>query len=214
MEILDSGKDKVKKICETLKKQTLDPAKQEAKTIVDHAVKEAEKIIKQAREEAKGILEDQKQRIQKEKNAFHSSLSFASRQTVEALKEEIENHLFNKQISQLFKEHTAKEDVVAEFIDVVVKALDKEGLNAPFDVYIPKVLSRQKIAEKLTGQILQQIEGKEIQFGDFHGGAKVKVKNKHLTVEMTEDSLKSLFMRFIREEFRTVLFETKQAEQA
>ena len=44
MEIVDSGKDKVKKICETLKKQTLDPAKQEARNIIDHALKEAEKI--------------------------------------------------------------------------------------------------------------------------------------------------------------------------
>ena len=77
MEILDSGKDKVKKICDTLKKQTLDPAKQEAKHIVDHALKEAEKIVKQAKEEAKQLVEEQKIKLSQEKKAFHSSLNLA-----------------------------------------------------------------------------------------------------------------------------------------
>ena len=214
MEILDSGKDKVKKICETLKKQTLDPAKLEAKNIVDVALKEAEKIVKHAREEAKQILEDQKQRLAQEKKAFQSSLSFACKQSLEALKEEIEHHLFNKQVSTLFQHETHQDSLVAQFIEVVIKALEKEGINAPFDVYIPKVLSRQKIAQKLGSEILSKIEGSELHLADFHGGAKVRVKNRHMTVEITDESLKALFSRFIREEFRNLLFENKQAEKA
>lgn len=70
MEILDSGKDKVKKICDTLMKQTLDPAKQEAKAIVDQALHEAEKIIKQAKQEAKELVEEQKIKTPSRKESF------------------------------------------------------------------------------------------------------------------------------------------------
>lgn len=209
MEILDSGKDKVKKICDTLKKQTLDPAKQEAKGIVEQAMKEADKIIKRAKDEAKEVYEEQKKKILQEKKAFQSSLSLASKQTIDVLRQEIEENLFNKQIAQFFTKATVKEDVIAEFINVVVEILKKEGMEANLEAMIPRTVAKNAVVEKLARQVLEKLKETGITLSDLTGGAKVKVAGHHLILEMTDQSLKSLFLRFIRDDFRTLLFETK-----
>jgi V/A-type H+-transporting ATPase subunit E len=209
MEILDSGKDKVKKICDTLKRQTLDPAKQEAKVIVDQAMKEADKIIKRAKDDAKEIYDDQKKKIAQEKLAFQSSLNLASRQAVELLRQEIEENLFNKHIAKFFTEETIKESVVAQFINAMVELLKKEGLDVNLEVMIPKVLSKNKIAEKLVAQVTQVIKEKGLVLSDLTGGARVKVSDQHLILEISDRSLATLFERFIRDDFRALLFKTE-----
>lgn len=213
MEILDSGKDKVKKICDTLKKQTLDPAKQEAKHIVDHALKEADKIVKQAKEEAKQLLEEQKMKLLQEKKAFYSSLNLAGKQSIEALKQEVEEHLFHKNIAAMFQKSTHHEDVVAAFISTILLCLEKEGLDTNLEISIPKHLSKQKVLDKLAQEIVERLKGHQIQLGDFQGGAKVKLKDQHIVFEMTDESLRALFSRFIREEFRALLFDGKVLEK-
>lgn len=209
MEILDSGKDKVKKICDTLKKQTLDPARQEAKGIVDQAIKDAEKIVKRAKEEAKDIYEENKKKILQEKRAFHSSLNLASLQTIEVLRQEIEENLFNKHIAALFTQATLKEDVVAEFINTIIAALQKEGIDAPLEAWIPRSLSKAQVAEKLSQQVMEKLKDTDLVLSDVTGGAKIKVIDRHLVLEMTDQSLKALFIKFIRDDFRELLFETK-----
>ncbi len=213
MEILDSGKDKVKKICDTLKKQTLDPAKQEAKHIVDHALKEADKIVKQAKEEARQLVEEQKIKLHQEKKAFYSSLNLAGKQTLEALKQEVEEHLFHKNIATLMQKATHHEDIIASFINTVVMCLEKEGLDSNLEILIPKHLSKQKVLENLSSRLMQSLKEHQIHIGDFHGGAKIKLKDHHIVFEMTDESLKALFSRFIREEFRSFLFDGKALEK-
>lgn len=206
MEIVDSGKDKVKKICDALKKQTLDPAKQEAKTIIDNALKEAEKIVKRAKDEVKELYEEHKKKLQQEKKAFNSSLQLSSVQTLQVLRQELEENLFNKNIAHFFKEATNKEDVVAEFVNVIVKILADQGLDANLQVMIPKSLSKEHVVAKLTKQVLSSLKDHAIVLSDIAGGAKVKLQDKNLVLEMTDESLRVLFEKFIRDDFRAVLF--------
>lgn len=209
MEILDSGKDKVKKICDTLMKQTLDPAKQEAKAIVDQALHEAEKIIKQAKQEAKELVEEQKLKLLQEKKAFHSSLSIAGKQTLEQLKQQILHNLFNKELSKFFISETKKENVIASFIDVIIEAVKKEGLGAHFDVAISQSCSKQRVLEFLCKETEQFLTEKDLHLVKIGGGAKVKLKESNLTLEITDESLKELFSNYIRDDFRALLFQGK-----
>ena len=58
MKGLETGKDKVKKICDVLKRETLEPAKHEADEIVASARKKADEILADAHKEAKKMLDD------------------------------------------------------------------------------------------------------------------------------------------------------------
>ncbi|MBM3191628.1 MAG: V-type ATP synthase subunit E [Chlamydiae bacterium] len=209
MEIVDSGKDKVKKICDALKKQTLDPAKLEAKTIVDNALKEAEKIVKRAKEEAKEVYEDNKKKLEQEKKAFRSSLHLAATQTLEVLKQEIENNLFDKPVGALFKEATLKEEVVAQFINIIVSLLKEKGLDANLLAFVPQKLSKPKVLESLTKEVLASLPEHAVHLSEMTGGAKIKLKEKNLVLEITDTSLKELFSQFLRDDFREVLFGNK-----
>ena len=99
----DSGQDKVKKICDALKAETLDPARAEAQRIVRDAKKQAEDVIAKAREEEKRILESARAQIENEKASGESALKLAARQTVEALKQTIEKELFNPELKALLE---------------------------------------------------------------------------------------------------------------
>ena len=48
MKGLESGKDKIQKICDALRKETLEPAKQEAREIVENAHMQASEIVTEA----------------------------------------------------------------------------------------------------------------------------------------------------------------------
>lgn len=48
----EPGKDKVKKICDILRRETLEPAENEAKQIIDSAKEQAKQMISAAHKEA------------------------------------------------------------------------------------------------------------------------------------------------------------------
>ncbi|MCH9630382.1 MAG: V-type proton ATPase subunit E [Chlamydiia bacterium] len=209
MEVLDSGQDKVKKICDALRKETLDPAKKEAKGIVDKAILEAEKIVHRAKEDAESIYEDNKKKMKQERNVLQSSLNLACRQSVEALRQEIEENLFNRSLAREFKEKASTEEVVVSFINVIVKAVEKEGLKGDLEITIPKHLSKETVASQLAANAVDRLKESSLVLGDRLSGIEVKLKKEHLTIEMSDQTLMSLFSRFVREEFRSLLFETK-----
>ena len=49
MKGIETGKDKVKKICDFLRNETLDPARHEADSILENAREKAEKILFEAK---------------------------------------------------------------------------------------------------------------------------------------------------------------------
>ena len=209
MEVLDSGQDKVKKICEALRKETLDPAKKEAKSIVDRAIEEAERIVQRAKSDANAIYEENQKKMQQEKNVLQSSLNLACKQSIEALRQEIEENLFNKEFAKQFKQQASSEEVVSMFVNVVVQAIEKEGLDAEIEAYLPKHLSKESISKRLASDVAARLGQSSLIVGSKEASSEIKLKNDHLTVEMSDETLLSLFSNFLREEFRGMLFETK-----
>ncbi|MCB1180413.1 MAG: DivIVA domain-containing protein [Chlamydiia bacterium] len=74
MENLETGKDKIKKICEILRTETLEPAKEEAQKVIEMAQAEAQNIIRQAEQQGKKIYSQTMEKLEKEKALFRSSL--------------------------------------------------------------------------------------------------------------------------------------------
>jgi len=65
MEAVETGKDKVKKICEVLRKETLEPALQEAEGIVGEANGKAEAILEQAKAKAQMMIQEAERTLKK-----------------------------------------------------------------------------------------------------------------------------------------------------
>lgn len=203
---LEKGEQKIQKICEALRKDTLEPAEKEAERIVADARQRAEQIIHEARGEAEKILNHSKQNIEQERNVFHSSLEQASRQSIEELKQAIENRLFNDELDQLVAKHTHDPKVIGKLIDAVVGAIEKEGLKTHIEAIIPETIKPEDVNSLLMEKVLNKLKDQSVKVGMISGGAQIKLIDRQMTIDISEQSLIDLLSRYLRKDYRKMLF--------
>lgn len=208
MKTLDKGKDKIKKICEVLREETLEPAKKEGEEIIKEAQKRAEKIIAEAEAAAAKLHENAKEETQQNKNAFEASLSQAAKQSIETLKQSVEDHFFSKLLPQLIANGAGDPQLIALLLNAIVQALQKEGISANLTAIIPQKIDPQKVIQLLVGQAVQSLKEKPIELGQFTAGAKIKLVDKKMTIDISDEALKDLLANHVvRKEFRKMFFE-------
>lgn len=206
MKGLESGKDKVKKICEVLKKETLEPAKREAEEILQGAHAEAERIIAEARQRASNLELDAKKQIERERNIFQSSLNQACKQSLEYLKQQIEDNLFNKELSSLITKHTQDPKVLADLVTAVIKAIDKAGIDTDLSAYVAASVPAKSVNSLLLQDVLQRLKDKGVLIGNMTGGVAIKLHKDNITLDITDAALKELVSQYIRKDFRDMVF--------
>jgi V/A-type H+-transporting ATPase subunit E len=204
----ESGKDKVKKICDILRRETLEPAKTEAEEIIRHAKEQAEEIIATAQKESEKIQEEARQEIERQKNVFQSSLNQACKQAIAALKQGIEEKLFNQELAHLITKHTQDPKILAQLVTAVVKAIEKDGVEADLSVYIPAAVPPREVNSLLAQDIVSKLKEKSVLVGPLTGGIEVKLHKANITVDVSDAALKELVANYIRKDFRGMIFGT------
>lgn len=206
MKNLEAGRDKVRKICEALKKETLEPAKHEAEELVASARRHADEILADAKDEAERIVESARLEIERQRNIFQASLSQACRQTLETLKEKIEEKLFNPELRKLILKPMQDPKMIAQLITSVVKAIDKEGLEADLTAYIPSAVPAKDVNQLLASEIIQRLKEKGVLLSPIGGGIEVRIVQDNITIELSDAALKELVANYIRKDFRELVF--------
>jgi len=203
MQLMDSGKDKVRKICEALKKETLDPARKEAEEIVENARKEAEGMIHRAKVEGEKLVASAKAKIEEEKRVFNSALHMGAKQALASLRQAIEEKLFSEQLHHLVAGKMGSPDAVANCIAALIASAG-EG-----EVVLPKGVDRKEVASSLLSKGLEKIAQGGMHVGEFAGGAQLKLIGKHITLDLSDEAISGLLASYIREDFRHLLFGSK-----
>lgn len=206
MKSLESGKDKIQKICDALRNETLEPAKQEAREIVENAKLQASEIVKQAEEKAARIIQDGEKEIEERKKLCRSSLQLSCRQAIEQLKQKIEEELFNKQLSELVAKETADPKIISQLIHSVMRAVEQKGIDDEFIALIPKEISPKAINALLMVQILNKLEKQSVTVGDFVGGAQIRFKGRQMTIDVSDRVVREWIAQYVRRDFRDLLF--------
>jgi V/A-type H+/Na+-transporting ATPase subunit E len=207
MKEIETGKEKIQKICDLLKKETLDPAKQEAKEIIENAEMQAAQILERAKEEGGLLLQRTREEVEKRKQIFEDSLQFSTRQVLEELKQAIEKKFFRENLRAILLEKMSKEDVIAELLKVVVEAIRKEGTETDLTATISKKIPPEKIAVLLGSKIIEQLKNKEILLGEFEGGVRIRLEKNNLTIDLSDEALRDLIVEYVREDFRHLFFQ-------
>jgi len=205
---LEKGEDKIQKICDSLRRETLEPAKEEAKKIVEEAKEQAERIVADARSQAEKHHAATKEAIEQERQVFYSSLEQAAKQSLEELRQAIEKKLFNEELNAVLQKHTADPKVIASIITSMITAIEKEGISADLSAVIPDAASPEEINSLLGNGILSKLRENAVSLGEFAGGAQVKMHDKKMSLEMTDAALMELLSRYVRKDFRKFLFAT------
>lgn len=203
---METGKDKVKKICDVLRRETLEPAKRQAEETVAQAVLEAERMIEEARLTIQKMEYEARQEIERQKTVFQSSLNQACKQAVEALKQSVEEKLFHPELMHLISKQMQDPQILAKLIEAVVNAVEKEGIDANLSVYISAAVPAKAVNEMLTGQILAHLREKSVLIGPLTGGIEVKLHKENITVDISDAAVKEMIALYIRKDFREQFF--------
>ena len=206
MKSIDSGKEKVKKICEILRKETLEPAKQEGDAIIAKAESEAKKIIEDAKDEVSKMMAEAKRKIEEEKNVFQSSIHLALKKALDTLKERVEKNLFHPELKRLIRETVKNPRVVADMIAAMVSAVEREGIGSDLKGIVSRALGVDAVNRELTKTILEKLKSNSVEVGDIEGGAQLKIVNDNLTIDFSDKALKNFLANFMKEDFRSLIF--------
>lgn len=206
MKGLETGKDKIQKICDTLKKETLDPAKQEAREIVENAHIQAADIVAAAKKNAEKIMATAVREIEEKKKVLHSSLTLACRQAIEQLKQTIEKELFNKELAQLVASQMNEPKIIAEILQSFIKMLENKGINDELTVTIPKSIAPRSITSLLASHVLERLNEQNMKVGDFAGGLEIGLKDKQITIAITDEIVRELIAQYVRRDLRDLIF--------
>jgi V/A-type H+-transporting ATPase subunit E len=206
MKTLENENEKVNRICEHLRKEALEPAEKLAASIIQDAKTSADEIIQHAEKRADEILNQAKLEILREKKVFQSSLEQGAKQSLEMLRQEIAENLFNPQLESLIVKKTTRPEVIAEIIQALLQGIKTSGISGDIKAYIPHDVSVNEVNQLLLSEVIKTLEGQSVAIGNFKGGAKVKLMDKNIVLEMTDSALKELISEFIRADLRKYIF--------
>jgi len=208
MTTLQKGKDKIKEICNRIKKEALSPAMIEAEKLISDAKEQALKITEQAKDEASNLIKDAKQVIERERSVFESSMRQGAQQGLESLRQEIEHKLFNQEIKNTLDLEMGNPEMIANLLTAMVKAIDSKGVKADLYAVIGKTLNKSDMIAHLGAQVVQTLTTEKISVGNFSGGAQLQVKKQQFTLDMSDQALKEMLSQYLRKDFREWLFQS------
>ncbi|MFI5334287.1 MAG: V-type ATP synthase subunit E [Chlamydiales bacterium] len=203
----ETGKDKVKKICEALRRETLEPAMQEAEELLKEAREKAEHILSEAHKEAERVHAEAKAKIEREKVIFQAALTQASKQAVQYLKQLVEEKFFNRELSQQLVKPLQNPQVLADLISSIVQGVQKEGVDLDLSAYISSKIPARAVNDLLTKEILNQLKEKSVLLASIGGGVEVKLRKENVTLDLSDLALKELIANYIRKDFREIFFD-------
>lgn len=206
MKGLETGKDKIQRICDALKKETLEPAKQEVRELIENAHLQAAEIVNEAKKKAAQILEASEREMEEKKKVFNASLNLACRQGIEQLKQKIEKDLFNQQLADTVSKEMSDPKVIANIINSLISTMEEKGVEEEFVAVIPKGVSPRSISALLTAKVLERLKEKSIQVGDFAGGVQLQLKGSQVTLDVSEPVVRELIAQYIRRDLRDLVF--------
>ncbi len=167
----------------------------------------AAEIIREAEKKASELQAAVNVEIEEKKRLFNSSLQLSCRQGIEALKQKIEAELFNKELADVVAKEMASPDLIVKLIESFMHSLQEQGIEEDFEVVIPKEITPKSINAMLAKNILEHLKNHTVTIGDFHGGVQLKMKDRQITIDISDVVVRELLAAYIRRDFRDLIFQ-------
>jgi len=199
---LEKADMRIQVICDKIRSETLDPAKEQAQEIIENARREAERILHHAHNDSERLIKETRKSLDEEKQIFESSLEQASKQSIELLKQKIEESLFNPTLEKWIKDSLGNASSYATLIEALVKAIQKDGIRTELSVKIPQDFKADTINAQLSQDIIKQLKNNSVELSDLPGGIQVKILGKNMVLDISSTALEEIVGSFIHKDFR------------
>ena len=88
-----------------------------------------------------------------------------------------------------------------------MKMLEEKGINEELTVLVPKSASKKAINSLIASHFLDKLHGKSVVLGDFEGGVQLKLHDRTVTIDISDQALKDVLASFLRADFRKLVFQ-------
>ncbi len=210
----------VEQFIQQLRDKGVEAGQREADRLVDEARKMALEIVQKANGEADEMKAKIKKDIEQDKAAAKAALKLAFRDTVLRLKSEITSR-FAAQVKNLVSVTMHDRESLRELIlEVVREILTKDIENQPIEILIsPEIIRGTEFSENpedpqadplstLIQQLSSEMLRQEIEIkagGDHTEGIRIRLIDKDLEIELTEQTLSDLLLKHVLPRFRARL---------
>jgi len=205
MKHLDTGSDKIKKICDAIRHETLEPAKQQARLIVEQAIDQAALIIQEARAQADAVMENARKSHEKEKHIFESSMVHSAKLFKEKFCSDIETHFLSSSINKVSSHLFHQSDMCAQVVSALISGFKNKSLNGDLVVILSSELNKQDFINHLTSDVKKQISS--VENGTFSQGVILKVEGENLRIDFNTQGLNEALMDSVRPDFRKYFYQ-------
>lgn len=202
-----SGDERLAAICQMIRNETLEPAKNEAEQIRLNAEREASKIITEAKQEADRLLHEARKKFQEDQEMFEASLQQAGAQAIGLLKEKIEKTFFYPALDSFLDKQFDDEKHTAQLLNVLIEFIEKNGPEGNLEVWLGSKLSKEKVIQRLTKEALANLPKEGLRVSERAYGFTVTVAEKHVSIEISPESVREMLATFLRGDFRKFLFQ-------
>ncbi len=205
---MEKGREKMQEICHLLRRETIEPAKQEALEIVENAQTEAEKIVETAKQRIEELNKEQEQKRAQKEKAFRASLSLAAKQALAELRQTLEEKLFRENLREEIEKVVGTKEVLVSCIEALLKIAQREEGGEDFSLVLPEK-EKELLLREMARKGLAKWEEKMIFIEGTKGGVQLKLEKKRVTLDMSEEALFDLLSRYMRSDFKEFIFNSK-----
>ena len=199
---IESSDKKVKEICDMLYKETILPAKEESEQRIEDAKRHAASIIAAAKEEAKALLEENVKKLEGLRKIHEAAERLAITRALEVLKAGVMN-LFHKDLLASFKSILSEREVCKSILGVLLEAIKKDGIKSDLRLEVSKHVDFDQLVNSMVGSTLVKLEQGDI---PIESGVALTLKDKKITLKVTEDTIKELLASNLPEILKNKVF--------
>lgn len=205
--------NKLQELTRKLYDEGLSKGKQEAEGLVSEAKKQAEKIVADARKEAEKILKNAETSAEDLRKNTLTELNLAGRQTIEALKGQIEGMILFKSVTPAINAANADPQFVKSLLlEVASNWCGDSSGRVELNALLPES-KREQWKQFLSGAAAKDFaEGLEITFDNkVKSGFRIGPRDGSFYVSFTDADFEGLLGDYLRPQVADILFgeETK-----
>lgn len=200
--------NKLQEITDKLYNEGLSKGRQEAEELLKKAREESEKLVADAKKEAARILSDAEKEAVELKTKAENDIRMASAQSFASIKQQIENSIITKAISEPVSATANDTGFIKEIMLAIVTAFNP----ASSDPVALEMLLPENKKETLDKFIKEKIEklctaGIEVKFSKNVGnGFRIGPKEGGYFISFTDEDFKNIISEYLRPKTRKLLF--------
>lgn len=200
--------NKLQELTEKLYSEGLSKGRKEAEDLKKKAKAEADEIIQKANEEYKSILTKAKKEAEDLKLKLLNEVKVASKQSLHALKTEIENLLIAASVGEPLKMAMSEAEFVKKVVLAAVNSFNPSiSENNTLEVLLPESLKKELDSFMATEVKKSFKGGLSVKFDNkLTNGFKIGPKEDGFIISFTDADFQELIGEYLRPKTRELLF--------